>query len=90
MNTPQTHRRRSSSNRMLLMMIVPMLISAGGLMGCQPCTEGQNRNDACGLNGRGTQAMICQGGQWGQNGGCVDDDVCVDGWSECGFHYRRG
>lgn len=55
------------------------------------CEEGALEEQACGLNGRGVRARLCDGGSWGPFGACVDTDECVDGSEDhavCGFNDR--
>ncbi len=56
-----------------------------------PCVTNDTRQVPCGLNGNGLQSQICIGGQWQNQGICVDDDVCVNGNSQdisCGINGR--
>ena len=56
-----------------------------------PCSSGDTRQIACGLNGEGLQPQACVGGNWQNSGDCDDDDVCVNGTSQdidCGLNDR--
>ncbi len=55
------------------------------------CSFGDSRQIACGLNGDGLQSQTCLGGEWQDQGNCVDDDVCVNGTPQdiaCGINGR--
>lgn len=55
------------------------------------CAEGDRRDVACGLNGRGLQPQRCAMDAWIDDGPCVDPDRCVDGTAEqepCGLNDR--
>lgn len=54
-----------------------------------PCSPNDTRQIPCGLNNDGLQSQICVGGNWQDQGICVDDDVCVNGTSQdiaCGIN----
>ena len=56
---------------------------------CQGCAEGQQDDEACGINGRGERSRLCADEMWGDWGPCEDDDVCEDGTEEqeaCGLN----
>ncbi len=45
------------------------------------CTndDTQTLTDVCGFNGNGDQSQVCIGGQWTNDGACVDPDLCGNG-----------
>ena len=56
-----------------------------------PCSYGDTRQIPCGINGDGLQSQTCLGGNWQDQGECVDDDVCVNGDTQdlaCGINDR--
>ncbi len=55
------------------------------------CVTNETRQIPCGLNGNGLQSQICIGGEWQNQGDCVDDDVCVNNATQevsCGLNGR--
>ncbi len=53
------------------------------------CSFGDSRQIACGINGDGLQSQTCLGGEWQDQGTCVDDDVCLNGDTQdiaCGIN----
>jgi hypothetical protein len=43
------------------------------------CAAGELRSVPCGLNARGAQNQICEGGEFRDQGACSDPDECADG-----------
>lgn len=56
-----------------------------------PCSFGDSRQIPCGLNNDGLQSQTCLGGEWQDQGSCVDPDVCINGDTQniaCGINGR--
>lgn len=63
--------------------------SGAGDAGAESCEQGDERFDACGLNGRGRERFVCYSG-W-RSDGCDDSDECVDDGEQvepCGRNMR--
>ncbi len=55
------------------------------------CVPNETRQIPCGVNGNGVQSQICVGGQWQDQGDCLDDDICKNGATQevaCGLNGR--
>jgi len=55
------------------------------------CVDGDEEEQACGLNNRGTSSRTCTLGHWGEWGPCADPDECADGDEQaeaCGVNGR--